>query len=156
MRFLRTHATRARLSFSRLALGLGLLLGLSGCGEGFDPGSEVKTLRVLGVHKDKPYPRPGEDVNIGAVFRLAPVIALVPSVAELSAAVVSPAAQRGVLHSRARVGASRGDLRNACQSHDECRRCGQPIQSRKQGKDARTTFWCPICQPLHPMQTSKK
>ena len=53
-----------RFSFSRAALGLCWLLGLSGCGEGFDPGSEVKTLRVLGVHKDKPYPRPGEDVTL--------------------------------------------------------------------------------------------
>jgi len=40
-------------------------------------------------------------------------------------------------------------------ANDACRRCGQPIQSRKQGKDARTTFWCPLCQPLHPIQTSK-
>lgn len=29
---------------------------------------------------------------------------------------------------------------------DPCRRCGNPIQSRKQGLDARTTFWCPQCQ----------
>ncbi len=28
-----------------------------------------------------------------------------------------------------------------------CRLCGTPIQSRKQGPDARTTFWCPTCQP---------
>jgi len=28
-----------------------------------------------------------------------------------------------------------------------CRRCGTPIESRKQGLDARTTFWCPVCQP---------
>ncbi|MGZ5261971.1 MAG: zinc finger domain-containing protein, partial [Burkholderiales bacterium] len=27
-----------------------------------------------------------------------------------------------------------------------CRRCGTPIQSRKQGRDARVTFWCPECQ----------
>jgi len=27
------------------------------------------------------------------------------------------------------------------------RRCKTPIQSRKQGRDARTTFWCPSCQP---------
>jgi endonuclease-8 len=30
-----------------------------------------------------------------------------------------------------------------------CRKCGTLIQSRKQGMDARTTFWCPQCQP-HP------
>ena len=28
-----------------------------------------------------------------------------------------------------------------------CRRCGVPIESRKQGPDARSTFWCPVCQP---------
>lgn len=30
---------------------------------------------------------------------------------------------------------------------EPCRRCGTPIESRKQGVDARTTFWCPACQP---------
>jgi endonuclease-8 len=29
-----------------------------------------------------------------------------------------------------------------------CRHCGAAIESRKQGLDARTTFWCPTCQPL--------
>ena len=28
------------------------------------------------------------------------------------------------------------------------RRCGIPIESHKQGIDARTTFWCPRCQPM--------
>jgi endonuclease VIII len=28
-----------------------------------------------------------------------------------------------------------------------CRRCGELIESHKQGLDARTTFWCPRCQP---------
>jgi endonuclease-8 len=27
-----------------------------------------------------------------------------------------------------------------------CRRCGGPIQRRKQGPDARSTYWCPRCQ----------
>ncbi len=31
---------------------------------------------------------------------------------------------------------------------EPCRQCGTPIQSRKQGSDARTTFWCPQCQPM--------
>jgi endonuclease VIII len=31
-----------------------------------------------------------------------------------------------------------------------CRRCGTPIESRKQGEAARVTFWCPKCQPLTP------
>jgi endonuclease-8 len=29
-----------------------------------------------------------------------------------------------------------------------CRKCGTEIVSKKQGKDARITFWCPRCQPL--------
>lgn len=28
-----------------------------------------------------------------------------------------------------------------------CRRCGTPIRSRRQGEQARTTYWCPTCQP---------
>lgn len=32
---------------------------------------------------------------------------------------------------------------------DPCRRCGTLILSRKQGQDARTTFWCPQCQPAN-------
>ena len=28
-----------------------------------------------------------------------------------------------------------------------CRRCGTPIRVRKQGHDARLTYWCPQCQP---------
>lgn len=29
-----------------------------------------------------------------------------------------------------------------------CRRCGEAIQMRKQGQDARVTFWCPRCQTI--------
>jgi endonuclease-8 len=29
---------------------------------------------------------------------------------------------------------------------EPCRRCGTSILSRKQGLDARVTFWCPVCQ----------
>jgi len=38
---------------------------------------------------------------------------------------------------------------------EPCRRCGTAILSRKQGLDARITFWCPQCQPpaLQTMQT---
>lgn len=32
--------------------------------------------------------------------------------------------------------------------HEPCRRCGTSIESRKQGLDARTTFWCPQCQSM--------
>ena len=46
-----------------LVAALALFAGL-GCGPQFDPGNEIKTLRVLGVKKDKPYAQPGEDVNL--------------------------------------------------------------------------------------------
>lgn len=29
----------------------------------------------------------------------------------------------------------------------ECRRCGSTIRMRRQGVDARSTYWCPECQP---------
>ncbi len=53
--------------FSRFSAGFSVsLLGvlLSGCGPSFDPPSEMNTLRVLGVQKDKPYAQPGDTVNI--------------------------------------------------------------------------------------------
>ena len=31
---------------------------------------------------------------------------------------------------------------------EPCRKCGQRIESRKHGLDARTSFWCPRCQPM--------
>lgn len=32
----------------------------------------------------------------------------------------------------------------------ECRRCGATIMMRKQGEQARSTYWCPDCQPWVP------
>ena len=32
----------------------------------------------------------------------------------------------------------------------ECRRCGAVVQMRKQGEQARSTYWCPGCQPWMP------
>jgi endonuclease-8 len=29
----------------------------------------------------------------------------------------------------------------------ECRRCGAVVMMRKQGVQARSTYWCPVCQP---------
>jgi hypothetical protein len=51
----------------RASLFLTAALALSaaqGCGPQFDPSSEVTTLRVLGVKKDKPYAQPGDTVNL--------------------------------------------------------------------------------------------
>jgi endonuclease VIII len=30
---------------------------------------------------------------------------------------------------------------------EECRRCGAAVMMRKQGVQARSTYWCPVCQP---------
>jgi hypothetical protein len=49
---------------SLLLAGALSLLTAVGCGPQFDPGNEIKTLRVLGVKKDKPYAQPGDDVNL--------------------------------------------------------------------------------------------
>ena len=32
--------------------------------------------------------------------------------------------------------------------NEPCRRCGTPIQRALQGPNARSTYWCPTCQPL--------
>ncbi len=53
-------ATRSKLA----ALPLVLALFAAGCGTGFDPPSEVNTLRVLGVQKSQPYPAPDEEVEL--------------------------------------------------------------------------------------------
>lgn len=36
----------------------------------------------------------------------------------------------------------------------ECRRCGTAIMMRKQGEQARSTYWCPSCQPWIPSTES--
>jgi endonuclease VIII len=41
-------------------------------------------------------------------------------------------------------------------SGEACRNCGSPIQSYKQGLEARTTFWCPQCQPMDAGQPLHK
>lgn len=59
-----------RRSRSGLAFALSIALGLSSlaCGEGFDPANEIRSLRVLGVHKDRPYAAPGESVTMRLVY----------------------------------------------------------------------------------------
>jgi endonuclease-8 len=37
---------------------------------------------------------------------------------------------------------------------EPCRHCGSAIVSRKQGFDARTSFWCPRCQPMRMKRAS--
>jgi endonuclease-8 len=37
---------------------------------------------------------------------------------------------------------------------EPCRRCGSAIVSRRQGLDARNSFWCPRCQPMESQRAS--
>ena len=39
---------------------------------------------------------------------------------------------------------------------ERCRRCGTTIECYRQGSDARTTFWCPRCQPAQALATSAR
>jgi hypothetical protein len=47
----------------QVALGLSLA-GALGCGEDFDPASQIDSLRVLAVQKSAPYARPGDSVDL--------------------------------------------------------------------------------------------
>jgi endonuclease-8 len=38
---------------------------------------------------------------------------------------------------------------------EECRRCGTLIEIRKQGEQARSTYWCPQCQPWIDVPVAK-
>ena len=45
-----------------------------------------------------------------------------------------------------RSAAGRSEFSVYSRGGDPCRRCGTPIRYRKQGIDARGTYWCPRCQ----------
>lgn len=48
------------------------------------------------------------------------------------------------------TGAGRGGLAVYGRRGRPCRRCGTPIRMRRQGEQARSTYWCPTCQPAAP------
>jgi hypothetical protein len=48
-------------------IAMGALVPLVACGNDFDPGSRVTSLRVLAVRADVPYARPGEEVHLEAL-----------------------------------------------------------------------------------------
>jgi len=59
--------TSPKLLFALALGGLGALAPL-GCGATFDPPTEIKTLRILGVQKDKPYAEPGDVVKLSMLW----------------------------------------------------------------------------------------
>ncbi|HEX3583915.1 MAG TPA: DNA-formamidopyrimidine glycosylase family protein [Thermoanaerobaculia bacterium] len=44
------------------------------------------------------------------------------------------------------AGSSRSRFSVYCRRGQPCRRCGTPVEMRRQGPGARVTFWCPRCQ----------
>lgn len=56
-------ARRILTTLAWMTLGLGAVAA-GGCEEDFDPASKLNSLRVLGVQADKPYPKPGETVEL--------------------------------------------------------------------------------------------
>jgi endonuclease-8 len=50
------------------------------------------------------------------------------------------------LMQRSTTAESRNNIAVYSRGGDPCRRCKTPIASRKQGIDARLTYWCPVCQ----------
>ena len=59
--------TGRKLAFA-LALGAIGSLAPLGCGATFDPPTEIKSLRILGVSKDKPYAEPGDTVKLSMLW----------------------------------------------------------------------------------------
>jgi hypothetical protein len=61
MRFLYFSKTIAPLTI--------IALTAAACGgAGFDPPEKIKSLRILAVQKDKPYPKPGDEVNLKLLY----------------------------------------------------------------------------------------
>jgi endonuclease-8 len=63
----------------------------------------------------------------------------------------SESSHAGIVTYRSLAGGGAGPARGAAhwvygRKGKPCRRCGAPIQARRQGPDARTTYWCPRCQ----------
>ncbi len=57
-----------RWSPRRALTALAAVLFVAGCGAEFEPSNKITSLRVLGVQKDKPYAKPGEDVTLSLLW----------------------------------------------------------------------------------------
>ena len=55
---------------------------------------------------------------------------------------------------RAAVAGARGSRQVYRRAGRPCPRCATPIESRGQGDDNRTAYWCPSCQPLRQVPVS--
>jgi endonuclease-8 len=52
-------------------------------------------------------------------------------------------------------GLASGQLAVYGRNRQACRRCGTTIEARRQGEQARTTYWCPTCQPARPAHSAR-
>jgi hypothetical protein len=78
------------IALTRLAFPAIFGLCLVACGPGFDPPSELHSLRVLAVQKDKPYAEPGETVNLQMLWEDASLSAGRPVTVAWSSPCIDP------------------------------------------------------------------
>jgi hypothetical protein len=65
------NKTQGRRVISSLVAATALLavgVNVNGCAADFDSSAIVNTLRVIGIQKDKPYAKPGDEVNLAALW----------------------------------------------------------------------------------------
>jgi endonuclease-8 len=84
-----------------------------------------------------------EDDDIAALYATARKLMKANVVDGTSAAIVTYAGHRRTTH---RSGDGEG-LWVYGRRGEACRKCGAPIEYAKRGLDARSTYWCPSCQP---------
>jgi endonuclease-8 len=103
--------------------------------------SEV--LFVAGVHPDTPASALGEE-GLGSIVDIAESL-LRMNVGETSSGGITTV--RSLRQSIGRAGPD-DRLYVYGRAGHPCRKCGTPIQMRKTGVDARSTYWCPGCQRI--------
>lgn len=77
----------------------------------------------------------------------AQIDALMLTAARLMKASAGATASAGAAPTRRGPDAQRGQPWVYGRSGKPCRRCGSVIRSQRLGRDARTAYWCPACQP---------
>ena len=102
--------------------------------------SEV--LFACGLHPD----RPADTLDAASIVALLETAARLMHANTDAAPMGTPVAYRGPRRTTGRA-APGANLWVYDRAGRPCRRCGTPIVAAKRGADARTTYWCPRCQP---------
>jgi endonuclease-8 len=100
-----------------------------------------ETLFVAGVHPDTPASALGEE-------RLGRLVDVAVTLLSMNVSAGSGSGITTVRGLRQSTGRARLDERLYVygRAGRPCRKCGTPIEVRKTGADARSTYWCPKCQ----------